>query len=361
MVRASSLLSLCVLLACSSGRAEPAPAPAPAADEPTGPSPTDPGGGAAAVASAEPVAGPPRPTPVELAGPPWPEVPATTSTCRIPDEDELARIPITTDVVYATIGGQPLHVDLAQPEASDARPAVLVIHGGGWQVGEREHVHGMIRLLALQGMVGVALEYRLTSPGVNTFPAAISDARCAVRFLRAHAAEHRIDPARIGALGFSAGGHLAALLATAADVDGLDLGCPLDAPSPAVQAVVSYFAPTDMRVERGYVPRARRLVSEFLGATPSEDPARAALASPIVHVDASDPPTLLVHGTADRVVPLEQASMMRDALTAAGVPTGYLEVPGGEHGFTLLSNGPRTRAASCTSLAFLRRMLRLEP
>lgn len=259
-----------------------------------------------------------------------------------------------TNVIYNRIQGQNMHLDLSYPRASNGPlPAVLFIHGGGWQVGRREHVHEMMRMTSMRGFIGVGLEYRLAVRDENRFPAAVADARCAVRWLRQNAIDQAIDPDRIGVVGFSAGGHIAAMLGTADDVGGLDQLCGDLEASPRVQAVVAYFAPHDLRTTEGLLPRAQRILKEFLGAEPSARPDLASLASPIAHVTPGDAPMLLVHGDRDWVVPVVQSRQMLYALQRASIPSHLIEVPGAGHGFTMLRTDPAMRSAACTSLQFL--------
>lgn len=277
---------------------------------------------------------------------------AVVAECRPLRVPTASAVILEEDLVYNTVGGVSLAVDIARPRDASSSPAVILIHGGAWRLGEKAHVRSMALALAARGYAGVALDYRLADAPERVFPAAVADARCAVRWLRAHAAEHAIDPDRIGALGFSAGGHLAALLATAPDAQGLDQSCATANVSPRIQAAVAWFAPFDLRRPTG--SRATdRAISQFLGAEPAVDAERATLASPIAHVDVSDPPMLLVHGTDDRVVDIRESRRMRSALRAARVAVTLVELEGAGHGFGLLSPRPEHRPAVCTTLAFL--------
>ncbi len=262
-------------------------------------------------------------------------------------------------IVYSTAGGEPIHLDLVGPRTEELRPAVLLIHGGGWRRGERAHCDSMARALAAEGFVGVPLDFRLADAPRVVFPAPIADARCAVRWLRSHGREHGVDPDRIAAVGFSSGGHMAAMLATAADVDGLDEpGCNApDDVSPAVRGAAVWFAPLDLRTRIGRYS-SRPHITNLLGVPPERDPERTALASPITHADANDAPVLLVHGTEDLTVDVAQSTAFRDALSAAGASVAYVELAGAGHGFGLLSRDAVNRPGICTTAAFLRRTLR---
>jgi len=251
------------------------------------------------------------------------------------------------------------HLDLALPEGDGPHPWVVLIHGGGWSAGERGHLRREMEMLAALGFAAASVDYRLLDDGApNRWPVQIADARCAVRYLRRRAGALGLDPERGAAVGFSAGGHLAELLGTAPEVEGLDHACPDVETSPRVQAVVAYYAPADLRPEARYSRAADGILTRFLGAPRGRVPERAALASPIVHVDPTDPPHLLLHGTRDTVVPLEQSEAMRDALRGAGVHAQLVVVDEAPHGFRLFWRGGRTRPATCTVVAFLDAALR---
>lgn len=260
-------------------------------------------------------------------------------------------------IVYSRPGGRPLALDLALPAGRGPHPVVLVFHGGAWRAGERAHVREEIAVLARLGYAGAAIDYRLVDGYSNTFPAAIADARCAVRHLRSRAADLDLDPDRIGALGYSSGAQVALMLATASDVAGLDDGCADVGTSPAVRAAIGVASPTDLRPEARFTRPADRAITRFLGTTRRRDPDAAALASPIAHVGGGDAATLLIHGTADRVIPIEQPRRLRAALARAGAPVTLVELDGVEHGFRLFGDDPRVLPGVCTAVAFLRAAL----
>jgi acetyl esterase/lipase len=261
---------------------------------------------------------------------------------------------VTEGVAYANTGGATRRFDIARPADERVRPAVVLIHGGGWAAGSRDLTHRAMYALAARGYVAVAIDYRLARSARTQFPGAVSDVRCAVRRLRADAARHRIDPERIAAVGFSAGGHLAAMLALGSDVQGLDDGsCPVEGDA-RVRGAVAWYAPFDLRTAER--PRWAQVVGDFLGAHPSEAPDRAALASPILHASHGDAPLFIVHGTEDAIVDIDEARSMLAALRAARVPGDMLEVEGGRHGFPFGS--ARHRAAACTTIAAIDGWLR---
>jgi acetyl esterase/lipase len=266
--------------------------------------------------------------------------------CRLPDpaEDRTEHL----DLAYSDVG----QLDLAAPPGPGPHPAVLLVHGGGWRSGKRHHMRREMRVLTGAGFAAGSLDYRLASPRRPSFPDAVADVRCAVRWLAANARRFRIDPRRIAIAGTSAGGHLAALAALADDARLDDGRCPAEGDA-EVAALVAYFAPFDLRPSVTFEGAKGRVVARFLGAPPREDPARSTLASPIAHVDPADPPVLLVHGSEDPTVDPGQSRRMWRELRRQDVGRLYVEVPGAGHGFPLLSRQPRHRIATCTTLAFL--------
>jgi acetyl esterase/lipase len=213
---------------------------------------------------------------------------------------------VERDVVYAARPDGHLRADIYRPVGAGPHPGVLVVHAGSWQRGDRRDMARVAERLAAGGFVAVSIDYRLAP--AHPFPAALDDCRDALRWMRARADVLDIEPARIGAFGYSAGGHLVALLATTGETD--------ERP----RAVVAGGAPTDLR-RLGFSPAVRR----FLGGGPDAVPQMYAAASPILHVSADDPPMLLYHGRSDWLVGIGQATAMRDALRAAGVPVAYHE------------------------------------
>ncbi len=268
---------------------------------------------------------------------------------------------------YVTHGGTPLLLDLYLPAGAGPFPVVLWLHDGGWLTGDRR-LPVMVTPLLGRGVAIASIDYRLTSESGRygsvpvTFPAQILDVKGAVRWLRGHAEGFQLDPTRIGVWGSSAGGHLAALAGTSGDVAELEDGAAGSTHvSSRVQAVVDYYGPTDLLQlgpDQTTPPGAAfshdapggpgslligfSRTGEGLGVlranaartVPPFPPflALAQAANPITHVDALDPPTLIVHGDADTQVALQQSRRLRDALDAVGVPVELVVVPGAGHG-----------------------------
>lgn len=278
---------------------------------------------------------------------------AEVAQCTPPPVPGSGAVNLQTDLAYSTPAGQPLRLDLAWPKTPGPHPVVVMFHGGGWTTGARSHFQTEIRQLAGAGFAAATVQYRLTSAGF-TFPAQGEDARCAVRWLRTNAGAYGLDPNRIVAFGFSAGAHLALMLGTAADVPGLDGGCPHGG-SPAVQGVVSYAGPTDLRTG-ATLPDEQQAVEDLLGGRPESVPALATLASPLAHAGAGDAPTLAVHGSADSSVPIAHSTQLRDALRASGVPATVVTLAGVPHDLWVrgvLGTRDEMRPGVCTTMAFL--------
>lgn len=259
------------------------------------------------------------------------ELVAPVTSCTLPASDGGA-VNVQTEVAYGPIaqfvtsqGDSSQTLDIVWPEAPGPHPLVVQIHGGGWRTGEAETVNPT--LLANAGYVTASLNYRLVAAGYdNEFPAAVSDVRCALRWLKAHAADYAIDTTRVAVMGGSAGGHLTAMLALATNGTGLDDGtCPaeLASQSLAVNVAIGYYGPYDLRSPADWnamkgAATDEAFITSFIGGQMDASP-NAALASPITYVSPDSPPMLLFHGTSDILIPPDQAPALRDALQTAGV------------------------------------------
>lgn len=241
--------------------------------------------------------------------------------------------PVTThDIVYTKVGDQELKLDLARPASGDGPfPAVLVIHGGAWRGGDKASSRPLLVQFAQRGYVAISPQYRFCPK--ETFPAQVHDVKAAVRWLRTHAEEYKVDKDHIGATGFSAGGHLALMLGVTGPDDGLEGDASADAPSSRVQAVVNYFGPTELGAPD--IPEVSKpLVKDFLGGTPEEKPEAAQKASPVTFTSKDDPPILTFQGTKDPLVPHTQAFRLTDAQTKAGVAGRVELLVGAGHGWS---------------------------
>jgi acetyl esterase/lipase len=239
---------------------------------------------------------------------------------------------------------KPLLADLYVPDGpapATGWPAVVLIHGGGWSGGDRAQVEGIARRVAKRGYVTMNVTYRLAPESI--FPAAVIDVQQAVHWLRGHAAERGVDPTRIGAWGYSAGAHLAAMLG------GLSPGDRLYRPGAEVRAVVAGGIPSDLRKFKGGT-----IVPKFLGERWKPDSVPFREASPAAYVAAGDPPVFLYHGGWDTLVPFDQAADYKAALDVAGVPNELYELRGLGHISAFLMDGTAVQRG----LDFLDRHLR---
>lgn len=236
---------------------------------------------------------------------------------------------VTRDVAYGTDPAQKM--DIFMPAGfTGPRPGVVLIHGGGWQAGDKGFYAPLGQVLATQGFVAFSINYRFT-PAAH-YPAQADDAQNAVRWMRAHAAQYRLDPARIGALGDSAGGHLAVILGTR-DLDAVP------GRSGHVQCVVDFYGPSDLTVMTPAGPLndaqkyASRVLHDLLGGTREENPGAYRAASPLFDVSARSAPTLIIQGMDDPIVPPDQSERLADALHGAGVETLLTLIYKQGHGF----------------------------
>jgi acetyl esterase/lipase len=234
------------------------------------------------------------------------------------------------DLTYTKVGDRELKLDLARPAEGDGPfPAVFVIHGGAWRAGDKKGHRDLIDRFAQHGYVAISPQYRFCPD--ETFPAQVHDVKAAVRWLKAHAGEYKVDPGRVGAMGFSAGGHLALMLGVTDADDGLEGDAAEGSPDTRVRAVVNYFGPTDLAADD--IPKVSKpLVRDFLGGTPAEKPDAARQGSPLTFITGDDPPILTFQGTKDPLVPHTQALKLAEALSAAGVPGRVELIVGGGHG-----------------------------
>ncbi|CAN5684288.1 hypothetical protein BH09MYX1_BH09MYX1_23230 [soil metagenome] len=268
----------------------------------------------------------------------------------IPAADASAT-PVEVDVAYGTADPDRQAYDVAWPNG--AKLLVVILHGGGWTSGSRKLYAPTVRQLASAGYAAASVGYRFARETEHRFPVGLSDARCAVRRLMATAKTHGITKTVL--LGASAGGHLAAMIALAGDAPGFDDECAEKGPI-FVDGAVAYYPPIDLEhAAADYPPKMTQAVDELLreDAGPEAWLAAARAATPLHYVDRDDPPMLLVHGTADAIVPIEDSRKMLRALQNAGVPSLLVELPGEPHGYLLFGRGPSLLPATCSVLHFL--------
>ena len=237
------------------------------------------------------------------------------------------------DVVYATAGGKPLALDLYMPAGVDRPPLVVWIHGGRWMNGDKSDVP---MAFVEHGIATASLDFRQSTEA--RFPAMIHDIKAAIRFLRAKAPEYRYRADRIAIGGTSSGAHLAALVGVTNGHKELEgtLGDHRTTSSD-VQAILSYYGASNLMTilpqSTPYGLGVRRPALEaLLGASPEQARDLAKLASPVAHVDRSDPPLLLLHGDQDPQMPINQSHELEGMYESLGLDVFFDVVHGGVHG-----------------------------
>ncbi|MGA3169944.1 MAG: alpha/beta hydrolase [Chthoniobacteraceae bacterium] len=239
---------------------------------------------------------------------------------------------VLLNIPYVPNGSPGQRLDLYLPaQPGPPSPLVVWIHGGAWRAGSKDVCPA--RILVPFGYAAASIEYRFSQEAV--FPAQIEDCKAAIRWLRAHAAEYNIDPARIGVWGASAGGHLVAMLGVTGNIRDFDVGANLNESS-AVQCVVDYFGPVDFL---HYGPPGKvnldgldSAVDELLGGPVAADQARARRASPVYYVTGHEPPFLILQGDRDPLVPYQQSQELEAVLLKAGDQATLKMIPGAGHG-----------------------------
>lgn len=239
------------------------------------------------------------------------------------------------DLDYAGTGNSRQKLDLYLPEKREGDaplPVVVFIHGGGWQNGDKNGGGGKVAPFVATGkFAGASIGYRLSDEA--QWPSQIHDCKAAIRWIKAHAKEHGLDPDRIAVWGTSAGGHLVAMLGVSDGVAELEgtIGAHTDQDA-RVKCVLNFFGPADLLTMGGSHDEANSPESKLLGGPVQENPDKAKSASPVEHVTADDAPSLIVHGTEDPAVPYSQSVALEKKLEAAGVSAIFLTVEGAGHG-----------------------------
>jgi acetyl esterase/lipase len=270
---------------------------------------------------------------------------------------------IVRDVEYARVGNERLALDLHMPAGEPRAPLIVWVHGGAWRSGSRESMP--LVALVEQGYAVASVDYRLTP--VAPFPAQVHDIKAAIRVLRAEQGELGIDARRIAIAGDSAGGHLAALVGVSAGDTklGEDAGelegqvGDHDGESSDVQAIIDFYGPTnlttilDQSTPHGLGVRIPAL-QLLLGGQPEDKPEIAKLASVVTHVDANDPPLLIIHGDQDPQVPINQSHELVGRYEEFKLPVQFEVVHGGAHGGDVYHDAKRIEIAR----AFLERSMK---
>ena len=251
---------------------------------------------------------------------------------------------VQKDIEYARVGGRSLRLDLHLPKTTNP-PLIVYVHGGAWRAGSKSDVP--VTALLEHGFAIASIDYRLSTEAV--FPTQVHDLKAAIRFLRANAATYHFDAGRIGIVGSSAGGHLAALIGVTNHHPELEgkVGGHLDQDS-GVQAIISLYGASDLTtILSQSTPFGLKMrvpaLQLLLGGTPEEKPDLAKLASPVAHLDANDPPILLIHGDADPQMPPAQSQELAAACEAVKLPVQLIVMPGSKHGGPEFYDAERTQ------------------
>jgi acetyl esterase/lipase len=242
------------------------------------------------------------------------------------------------DLAYVTNGHERQKLDLYLPNHGENHPLLIWIHGGAFRMGSKEGIEfdpAPLQYLQ-QGYAIASLNYRLSQHAI--FPAQIEDCKAAVRWLRAHTTQFKLDPNRFAAWGPSAGGYLSTMVGVTGHITEFEVGEHLDVSS-RVQCVVDYYGPTDFlqmdtqRLPDGMIhdtPDSPE--SQLIGGPIQENKEKTARANPITYVTADAPPFLVVHGNQDLLVPYQQSVLLVNALVIAGVDVSFYTVIDAGHG-----------------------------
>jgi acetyl esterase/lipase len=246
------------------------------------------------------------------------------------EQAQTGEVTIEKDVAYLPPGRQEkldLYLPPGTPAPGQRRPAVVIIHGGGWTGGDKgaKREINIGTTLAQHGYVCASINYDLARPGHPTWPNNLQDCKRAVRWLRKNAEKYQIDPDHIGAIGGSAGGHLTAMLAVTGPDDGLE---PQEdaSYSSRVQAAVPMYAHMASNMDRDF---------PMFPGTRAEVPELYRDATPLLHVTKDDPPMLILHGTADTTTPISHSERFAAKLAEVGVPHELVIIEGAPHSFHL--------------------------
>lgn len=255
------------------------------------------------------------------------------------NENISAQKPDIASVEFAQVGEQRLLLDIYHAKQDQTKqptksPLIVWVHGGAWRAGSRTQVP--VTELTQHGFAIASVDYRL-SP-VAPFPAQAHDIKAAIRFLRANSAKYGFDPDRIVIAGASAGAHLAALVGVTNGHEELEgaVGNHKESSS-AVQAIVSYYGASNLETilsqstPHGLSVRVPAL-ELLLGGQPDKQPRLAKLASPVTHVDAKDPPLLLLHGDQDPQMPINQSHELQGVYEQLNRPVKFQVIHGSAHG-----------------------------
>lgn len=258
-------------------------------------------------------------------------------------------------------GGHELKLDFLPPQIENKNngAAIIVVHGGGWNARERNDFPQWNRWLAAHGFAVFDIDYRL-APQPN-YLTATGDVKCAVRWIKWHAAKFNITPDRIALFGRSAGAHLALVAAYSSGDERLPPSCRPNDRNESARAVVSFYAPVELLWAYDHpanqsVLDGPQTLADFIGGSPHSSAAlreRFELAAPTTHISAGTPPTLVVHGGRDQLVRKENLSFLAEKLKQNRVPHETLLIPYAQHGFDYNLHGWGSQITKSVMLDFL--------
>lgn len=246
-------------------------------------------------------------------------------------------------IQFAQPNGVPLSLNLYRPSQVGKYPAIVVVHGGGWQNGSPNDNTEFSQHVAAQGYSVVSIDYRRAPQ--HRFPAQLEDVRTAIAYIQEHADELEVDVNRMALMGRSAGAHLAMLAAYEPD-------------APPIRAVVNYYGPVNLTTGYQDPPNpdpigSRGLLRDFLGGTPADLPELYKQASPGNYVNHAVPPSLLVYGQRDQVVQSKFGRKLYEQLRKTGNQAIFLEIPWAEHAFDAIFQGVSSQVALYYTERFL--------
>jgi acetyl esterase len=243
---------------------------------------------------------------------------------------------VQQNVTYRKADGDPIRLNVCQPRKSSAstRAAIVVVHGGSWRGGDKSSTewNSVCQWLGSAGYVVFDLDYRLAPQ--YPFPDGFNDVRASVRWIRSNAAKYKVDPDRIGAFGGSAGGNLVSMLGTYGN-GAHDVGS-------RVAAVAELSGPSDLTSDGPELSNFIPLQLQYLKCTSLKHCDQARTASPLFHVDATDPPFFVGHSINERI-PLSQSEAFVKELRKHGVETTFVTVKGSLHSIAMLGPDMRKR------------------
>jgi len=260
-----------------------------------------------------------------------------------------AGIEVRNDIEFARPDGEPLLMDVHIPPGPGPHAAVILVHGGGWSAGSKQanFIQPLFKPLDESGLAWFSIDYRLAPK--HPYPAAVRDVEEAIRYIKTHSKEFRIDPKRLALMGESAGGHLVALVATRST------------PETRVAAVVPFYGAFDLEALQAPRKEVSKGMTGFLGITEMSEKSRAVLreASAATYVKKGLPPFLLIHGTKDEAVPYDQSVKFNAQLKAVGVKTEFYTVENGIHGVINWEKNPEQHSYKPVMQQWLRETLKV--